>query len=301
MKIKNLFILSIGVAATLLTACSKDNLELGVESAAKISLNSGIDLQTRAIQETQIEAGRNLSLFVTKPAEEALYNNVKLTANGSGSFSHGDMYYPMDGSPVNFYAVHPYTADQNSLGVMTFSVQADQSSDKGYLDSDLLYALKENIGRTTSAIRLEFRHKLSKLEFTIKQEDGSDNLTGLSSLTILGMKPTTTIDLTSGVLGSASGTATDILTNGVKGVEASEATGISAVVVPQTISSGTRLLQITIGDVDYYYTTTSALTFDESKKYTLELTIKQGGIVLNSIIEGWEDNGDTITGEGQAE
>lgn len=299
MKVKHLIVLGIGMAATLLTACSKDHLEVG--SSAKIALNSGIDLQTRAIQETQIEEGRNLGLFVTRSADDALYNNVRLTADGNGGFSHQEMYYPMDGSAVNFYAVHPRQENLNALGVMPFSVQADQSDDEGYLDSDLLYALKEDVVRTTSTIRLAFRHKLSKLEFTIRQADGSDHLTGLSGLVISGLKTGTTLDLASGMLGSASGTAIDILANGVKGVEASVATGISAIVVPQTIAQGERLLQITIGDVDYYYTTTSALTFAEGKKYSLELTIKQGGIVLDSIIEGWENDGDTITGEGEAE
>lgn len=302
MKVNRLFVLGLVTASVLFSACSKDDNTIPEQT--KIALSSGIDMgivPTKAMQDVQIAVNEKLSLFINKNAGTNLYNNVEITANGNGGFTHTSLYYPLDNSNIDLYAVHPYTATASLTEAMPFAVQANQATNANYLTSDLLYTNKANIGRSANAIQLTFVHKLAQLEFTIKKGAGIE-LDNLNGVTIAGMKTGTTIDLATGTLGEATGSATDISANGVHGTEGveTEVTGITAIVVPQAIASGVKLFKITIGTIDYYYTTSSSLIFESGKKYNLQLTINHTGIILESVIEAWGE-GDTITGEGEAE
>ncbi|MDH6314130.1 hypothetical protein M2137_002924 [Parabacteroides sp. PFB2-10] len=302
MKVNKLFILGFVCLIGSFASCSKEDTPLSEQT--KIALSSGIDMgmvPTKAMQEVQIVLNEKLSLFINKNAGANVYNNVEITANGSGGFTHTPLYYPLDNSSIDLYAVHPYNDAASLTEAMPFAVQTNQTTNAGYLSSDLLYTSKANIGRSVNAIQLTFAHKLAQLEFTIKKGAGME-LDNLNTVTITGMKTNTTIDLATGALGEATGTAANISANGVRGTEEeeTEVAGITAIVVPQTINSGVKLFKITIGTIDYYYTTTSSLTFESGKKYNLQLTMNHTGILLESVIEAWGE-GDTITGDGEAE
>lgn len=279
------------------------------ENPQAIALSSSIDMGVKPLssnlsrlQNTQIETGRNLSLFITETANvsETLYNNVIIKADGNGGFTHQSMFYPMSGKNIDIYAVHPYSSSADLNTELIFSVAPDQTTNLGYLQSDLLYASKANVSRTKSSILLNFSHKLSKLEFTVLEGDEAD-LTDLNKINILNIKPSTSLNMISGVLGNASGSAVNIAAKGVHGTanaDETEVSGIEAIIVPQSIAAGVKLFEITIGDVKYYYTTTEEVTFLEGKKYNLKLTIRQTGIELTSSIEEWVDGGSVI---GEAE
>ncbi len=292
------------------TSCSKetnnynDNDNDNDERTA-IRLSSSVELGTLRLQDTQIARGQALSFFVTTSGnvESVLYDNVEIIANGSGAFTYEEtMYYPTDGSNVDFYAVHPYSEDALMNEVLPFSILADQSEETNYLDSDLLYALRENVTRTVAPVSMTFYHKMAKLEFIIIQGDGAD-ISGLNAVATLNARPSTTIDLTTGTLGNASGTATEIISYGVDNPvvgENGELQGITSIIVPQTLPAG-RTFRIRLGNIDYYYTTSdTGLTFEAGKKYTLRLTINQAEINLRSSIEDWIEGG-TITGDGSIE
>ncbi|NDW11767.1 fimbrillin family protein [Bacteroides sp. 214] len=302
MKINKLFLVGLVTTSVVFSSCSKEDSNLPEQTP--IALSSGIDMgiaPTRAMQETQIALNEKLSLFINKASGVNMYENIEITANGSGGFTHTPLYYPMDGSNIDIYAVHPYSSSASLSAAIPFSVQEDQTTTAGYLASDLLYATQTNVARNANAIPLTFAHKLTQLEFTIKKSTGSD-LTNLQTVTINGMKGSTTITVPTGALGEATGSAVSIQANGVHGTEEgeTEVSGITAIVVPQTVATGVKLFKIGIGGIDYFYTTTSPLTFENGKKYNLQLTINQTGIELESVIEAWGE-GDTIIGEGEAE
>lgn len=320
LKIKNVVIMKtvklvlvqmVLLLGILLVGCNNELVitDQETEKVQPILLSSKIDLGVNTfrnsflrVQDTQFENGRKLNLFVTETGDldEILYN-VVITADGNGGFTHQPMFYPMSGNNIDFYAVHPQSASADLSNTLTFSVATDQTAVADYLQSDLLYASKANVARTKNSVLLNFSHKLSKLSFTVAESDEAD-LALLSKLNILNVKPSTTLELTNGLLGSASGQGVNISAKGVQGTtgDETEVSGIEAIVVPQVIPAGVRLFEITIGTVNYYYQTTEELTFSEGKKYNLKLTIRQTGIELTSSIEDWTDGG-TITGEGEAE
>lgn len=304
---------SLALAFGLFIGCnnSQEVLEGTQDSPQVIRLSSNIDLGIKPfkanlsrLQNTQIETDRNLSLFITETADlsEPLYNNVVIKADGSGGFTHQSMFYPMSGKNIDIYAIHPYSSPADLNTDLNFSIVPDQSTNEGYLESDLLFASKTDVSRTKNSILLNFSHKLAKLEFTILEGDEAD-LTELNKINILNVKPSISLNTTSGVLGSASGSVLNVTAKGVHGTadpDETEVSGIEAIIIPQNIPAGVKLFEITIGNVKYYYTTTEELTFLEGKKYNLKLTIRQTGIELTSSIEDWTDGG-SVSGEGEAE
>lgn len=299
--------MGVAILAGTIIGCSKSNEDIETwTEQSPIQLQSTVSETRSRIQNEQIEAGENLGFFVTKTSDAGMvYDNVKITANGSGGFSYSEtMYYPVDNSMVNFYAIHPYNSTASvtsNSGIVDFSVIADQKSADNYLLSDLLHASKDGVSRTKDKVELKFSHKLSKFTFTIKAGNGME-LSDLNAVSIVGVKPSTTIDIISGDIGAASGDDTEIMTYNVRGTSEGESQvdGIQAIIVPQSINAGSKLFKITIGTTNYYYTPTENITFIEGYNYNYELTINQTGINVTSTISPWV-NSETIKGDGEAE
>lgn len=295
--------IAIGALVSLITAgCTKNYYENTDNDRQEIVLSSRVTLAGQPrLQELEIVPGQSLSFFVTRAAaiSSVLYSNVSITANNDSGFNYAElMYYPADGSDVDFYAIHPYAQSASLSNPLTFQVSANQSIQSNYLNSDLLYTGKKDVKRTADKVELVFSHKLSRLNFTIKTQDL--DLAGLNGVTVLTVLPETTIDITNGSIAAASGTPTNIRAYGVAGspVERAEVSGISAIIIPQQIPANTPLFEISIGTTTYIYRTPSSgdlLTFTEGNQYNLELTITQTGITLISRIEPWGDGG-TIGG-----
>lgn len=252
---KNVFLLGIAalLAANSMTSCSSDELESQrVQNAAqKISFTYNGGAGTRATSDpqagTSVATGLNVGIFGVSSEEETTMtnyiNNNYVTAAGNAiSIASGgaDMTWPTaSGATASIYAYAPYNDTWTLDGAMTFSVKADQSAEADYLASDLLYASAASQA-TGSTVNLAFSHKLSKMNVTIsKTSDSNIDLTN-ATVTITNTKTATTLNLTSGAIGEASGTATDI----VAVTSLGESTTACAVIVPQTVSAGTELVKI---------------------------------------------------------
>lgn len=284
-----------------ISCSSHDDNEGNDNAPVAIALSSKVDVITRSsLQNTQIANGQKVGFFVTKTSlpTDVRYTNVELTADGSGNFSSSPMYYPISTENVDFYAYHPYQASVSLAAPVTFSVQANQSTDASYLNSDLLYTTKTNVAKSTSAVPLTFKHKLTQLNFTIKQGIGMD-LSSMTSVEVLGLLPTTKLNLADGSITAAEGVATDIKVHGVRGTTTGEdqVSGMSAIVVPQTAALNVRLFKVTVNGVSYYYKPSVDITYEAGKKYNYILTIDHAGITVTSDIEDWGDGG-SINGTG---
>lgn len=285
------------VAGLIFSSCKKDN----DDKPRRIVLSSEVTLEAQPrLQDLQIVEGQALSLFVTTVSNTAdvLYDNVQITANGEGGFTYSDvMYYPLDGTHVDFFAIHPHSDAAELTVPVPFNVRQNQALASGYLNSDLLYATRKDVARTSSAVAMTFSHKMVKLDFTIITNESID-LSDLSSIVVSNTLPTVTIIPATGVISTASGTAADITVYGVSEavLEDNTISGMSAIIAPQAIAAGTQLFTITIGENSYTYTTTAAnpLNFVSGNKYKLRLTITGGQITLTSTIEDWDDGGSII-------
>lgn len=300
MSNKNLFFVAVAAfaASASIVSCSQENvLDEPIGGRTPIMLTSDIALSRvtdQTFQNTQIVSGVRVGVFV-QPATGSgalIADNAALTANGSGGFTGAPIYYPADGSAVSIYAYAPYNVDWNSSlnADKAFTVSADQSTEKGFTDSDLLRGVPTNNSLVASneEVPIAFKHKLTKLNINFDTSDSNVDLKG-AEVSILNTLSTTTLNVYSGAVGTASGTATEIKVASF----ASDATSFTAcaVIVPQTINSGTDLVCVKVNSTVINAKLNQAVTFESGKKYTY--TVKFNGtsaeLVLGSSITEWED------------
>lgn len=292
--------------ATTLTSCTKNynyyDCPEGGGEQNRITLSSEVQFGvTPRLQDEQIVDGQSLTLFVTRTGsvaeENQLYKNNRITANGIGGFTYRiPMFYPSDGTAVDFYAIHPYSADATLENVISFNIQTDQSIEANYLNSDLLFGLRTNSNPQVSAVPLTFYHKLSKLNFIVNTGDASIDLNNLSEISVLGTLPQTTINVQNGNITGATGTAAPVMAYGEANVTGAignqQATGFTAIIVPQTISEASNLFTLNIGGSLYNFTSATSYTFETGKKYTVTIDLTTLVIDLSgSQIENWADGG----------
>ncbi len=303
-KIVNTTASSILAAAVLSTpACTKYYYYYCDEGGGqnRIALSSVVEFAAgQRLQDNQIFAGQSLSLFVTRTGSvtdaNQLYINNQITSDGAGGFSYRiPMYYPSDGSAVDFYAVHPYASAATLGSPLTFSVQTDQRLQANYLISDLLFGGRDDVSPEAAAIELTFFHRLTKLDFIVTTSSPSIDLSKLTDINVLGTLPQTTIDVETGDITAAAGTAATIRAYAdatVAGSVGSQTvTGYTAIIVPQTVPAAQSFIELTIDGQMKYYTPVDPLTFLPGTKYAVTLDVSDTGVTLTSRIEDWTDGG----------
>ena len=310
MKNRNLFlgITAMFAAASGFVSCTNEVEDVqnagGCTPITLVSNVSGSRGANADLQKTQIAKDVNIGVFVNGTAG-LIENggNNRLAADGAGGFTGGNtMYYPEDGSAVSVYAYAPYADGWSLDGTNEFTVASDQSTDRGYLASDLLYGTPDSNPVTSSAepVSIRFGHKLSKLNINFDAGETGVDLKG-ATVSVLNTRPSTTLDLKDGALGTASGTAAEIKA----AVFADDASTFlaSAVIVPQTIAAGQFVRIVTAGNDTYNAELTSEVTFAERKVYTYTVKFSESGgettaeLVLGSVVDDWEDGNQDLEGE----
>ena len=281
--------MTMAAAMMILAGCSNDENEITDNWNGEIRLSSGVTVQqTRAnstnVPDTQIAKDEVVKVMVAKQSSDLHdYDGYTLdfTADGNGGLSSSTlMYYPASGMGVNIYAYHPADA------AASFSVQENQSVDEDYCKSDLLYSKAQDYARRKEAHSLTFVHKLCKVTYTLKSGTGSPDLTD-ATVKWMNVAKTIGFDAATGVVATPTITAT-ITPHATYG----------AVIVPQTVSSGTKLLQVTLANGGVlYYTPDTDQPFNGGKKYNYEITVNLSGLTVESTITDWDPVGKTGVAE----
>ncbi|WP_177172001.1 fimbrillin family protein [Prevotella sp. khp7] len=243
---------------------------------------------TRGLYETAIANGEKVYVWADK-GSAGTYAFLKawtLTSDGSGGLTGSTKYYPSDGDGLTFRAVHgnfsTAPTEGTAIGTLTHTVLADQSATGNYEKSDLHYGEGSGSYETVGSAPLNFTHKLSKIEVNLTAGIGliPSNVTNVT-VKVRNVKPSITINPSTGALGSASGTATTITArhtgNGV----------FEAVIPPQAAPSG--VLTITMGNVTVTVPNTVA-TFAENAKYVYNVKCDNKDKRLNPLWYVAENN-----------
>ena len=296
-------------AALTLAACSNDeNLNDG---PVELRLSSGIEVQTRTTHnlDIQLKDGEQVHVWVDDAnTGTALYNNNLLSKGNGGALTGGDaMYFPPSGS-VDIYALHgDVTLADNAYptSALTHTVANDQRSTvttagEGYQGSDLVYAKAEDIQRTTTPttiVPLTFYHLLSKVEVVLIQGTGDGNfLQSITSLQVLNTQPTANFTLdkataADAITVTASGTAAPISLDTDVSASSAEADQVlnEAIIVPQTINSGTPFIRVQTSESTFTYNLVNNTTFESGKKYKYIVTVRETGLEVDSNINDWTE------------
>lgn len=301
---KHLKLFTASLIALSLCACknetvSEPSVSGGTGSPNKIILKSSVT-ESRTpntdLQKNQIANGVKIGAFIVKEDGSCKYENEQLSADGNGKLTGNDMYFPIDGS-VSIHTYAPYNGSW-TYGENTFTISNDQSFDSGYLYSDLLYGEPQgsnSFSNSTGAITVNHLHKLAKLTIDFNVVDDTD-LTG-ATINVLNTLPSISLNATDGTLGTPSGTAAPIKAHVVNSTEGEAA---SVIIVPQTLTSQTPLVEIVTSEASKTLQAklTDNVTFESGKAYTYTVKVSAdvAEITLTTTVTDWE-TGDELTGE----
>ena len=285
-------IMLMAACAALLAGCTNEVGEgLGIDTPIQVTASVEGIMTTRADNTT--DNLDNFGLYIKDKDDSYTSNyggeNIKASKPEDASVwtLANEVLYQGSGQTYFAYAPHADAEDIDENMILSFSVQTDQSTGTNMQASDLLYDQGGKVG--SANLSVTFSHKLSKLTVTLqKGENLTENVT-FDGVTLRGTKPGTTLNLTDGTLGDASGTAADITM-----CPATTANTYECILVPQEATYSV-LINAMVGNEakTYVYTPSAPQEFLENKSYTLTLTVKNADVSMGNIgVNDWD--GDDI-------
>jgi len=196
------------------------------------------------------------------------------------------IYYPTDGSEVDFIAYYPYNSQIDATNI--FSVDITDQSDPARID--VLYsnnAVAKN--KHSSTVELGFNHLMSKLTFTLVKENNNLDLSSIGAK-LRGLYTTAVINLKNGEVSAVQTGEIDIKQNGSFVPDES----YSVIVTPAITGNETLYINTyssITGPRDYTWTLTN-IQFEPGKHYQFNIIFGVTGIkVSNPTIDQWSQDG----------
>lgn len=307
MTCNKLYIGLFGLGMMLLTACSQDentNKVLG-DTSHKMLLTSTIGATTRStnqnLQASQLANGNTIGVFVIDEANEVLCDNIKATADGDGGFTYSrDLFWPLEGK-AGIYAYGPYQESfTKKFGeAATFTVAEDQTTDAGYLASDLIFGLPVNgnpVAETTSAVPLAFSHMLVKVNISVTN-DTQTSLEG-ATVSLKDVANSVTLNTKTGELGASSGKG---MVKAATFPSNTTSYKCSAIIAPQMMTYGSKPVVVTLKDGTAMAATLhSDMDMKSGKNYDFSIYVGVGGAEMSisaSSLSDWDRNTDGLTAD----
>lgn len=330
MKLK--LFMTMAAVALIAASCSNDGSEV-TDGPIELRLTSGVEVQqTRSnTQAEQIANGEKIYAWMDEVSATEYIKAWSLTADGSGSLTGSDRYFPASGNSVDIYALHgnfasdAFTENTTTFpgSALTVAVEANQTpNDDGrmakYVQSDLLYAIQKNVSRSGASgnvktQELTFYHLLSKVEVALKTGAGSPDLSG-ATVTIENTKlkadftPNKTATMSSqseraamvDITGSENPIAPITIGNATCSNFAEGVVYNEAIIVPQTLATNAQFIKVQLkGNAALYYKI-SETTFESGKKYIYNITVNLTGLTATTKIEDWQPVA-TVNGNAEME
>ena len=266
------------IALASITSCT-NNAEEVLTQESEIKLTSEITpsrVTSLDYQSTQIVEGQQVGVTITGAKSE--HNNIAWTVGVNGTLNNENSPIYWGETDITVTSYHPYKADNEGTSY-TFSVCTDQSTDNGYLNSDLLWTTK-TASITDNPISLKFTHKLAKINVTLTSEDIAD--LSNAEIFICGTDIATGFNPTTGELSTVTSNIAEIKAS----VTTDKAYTGSAIIVPQTVKGGTQLIKILHKNKSFHYTLPEDMEYKSGHSYNYALQIKDSN--MENPIEGEE-------------
>jgi formylglycine-generating enzyme required for sulfatase activity len=283
MKTKDILAMALLPALGVLTACSNDDAQTADRVPITLTGTTMTVEETRAAADTALNKG----YLESEQTVKVLVRNTNGTdddwkdyiytsaANGVLTPPSTPPFYPLDNTNVDIVAFSP------SFASSTFSVLSDQTTNDSYMASDLVYASVTNKAKSTTAVPLQFEHKMAKIVVNVTAGKG---VSEIRSVTLASIYPTVSFNESTGAIGSATGTKTPVTI--ISGNETPAASG-AAVIPGQTVVGNLLTVVTDLGTATY---SVSSKTFTAGNAYTLNIRVKQTDINATTAIKDWTDN-----------
>ena len=284
MKTKNILAIALLPALTMLTAACSGDDEQQMDGRVPITLSvASMDINaftTRSaadidLNHSYIESGQTVRVRVSNTNANSWTDyNFSTGEGGTMTISGTAPYYPLDNTNVDIVAYYP------SFAGTTFSIRSDQSTNDGYMASDLLFASVANQEKTSTAVPLVFNHKMAKVVVTARAGMG---VTNIQSITLHKVLPDVPFNQQTGEISSATGN----ITNVIMAKEETATTVSGAALIPaQTIEGDLLTIETNLGTATY---NVNSKTFAAGKIYNLEITVNRAAVGATTTVNGWTD------------
>lgn len=314
---KNVF-LSVA-AALMLAACSNDDQLPPEETPIRLSAGLDVAAGTRGITDNSYNAtvfngGETIDVNIVEtgsPASPSVIYGTSgwLTAtigdSGDGATLSSACYWPGSGAGIDIYAWYPVSTATNwTIAHSVFKVPAIQSGSTDHKAFDLMYAApvggtgtnSQTVPSTsrTSAINLQFTHKLAKLVVTLAPKDANSGVTidDLKNATVTIGSVQTTADVTAatGAVTASTAASTETLT-----IMADEAGVTGYALIPAQTLSGT--LSVTLKAGGAMTATLSGFEVLAGQTNTLNVSVSLTDITVTTSIVNWTPNNNAGTAD----
>ena len=244
-------------------------------------------------------------------SDKYTYDNIKVTQENGNWNPATQMLWKNSTTAVDILAYAPYqesTEDANGKVKVfgktdyAFSVQADQSKAEDY-SSDLIVYKKTGFKpeldlNTNQAVDVSFTHLLSQLNLTIElrdqfNQDEKNPVTAgfVTDVKVNGTIISSKVDFAAASIGvQVDGTqeATAITPETTEFKTAGKTTdhaafNYSAIVIPQTVTTGNFSISFKVNGTDYIWTSTSDVNFVSGNKHQLSLLVGKDVVQVKGI------------------
>ena len=304
---KNVF-LSVA-AALMLAACSNDDQLPPEETPIRLSAGLDVAAGTRGITDnsytgTSFSGDESVDVNIKETAggTSATYGTggwltATIGAGGNGATLSSTCYWPGSGAGIDIYAWYPVSTATTywTTAHSVFKVPATQSGNTDHKAFDLMYAApvggtgtnSQTVPSTsrTSAINLQFTHKLAKLVVKLAPKDASVTSDDLKNATVTIGDVQTTADVVpaTGVVTASTTADTETLS-----VMANEAGTTGYALIPAQTLSGT--LSVTLKAGGAMAATLSGFAVLAGQTNTLNVSVSLTDITVTTSIVDWTPN-----------
>ena len=221
------------------------------------------------LNERSFASGENIMVRISNTGESA-WTDYMFTTGDAGAMTAPDPgpYYPAGSQNIDIVAYYPATAGSS------FSVASDQTADADYKASDLMFASKTNLAKTSEAVKLTFSHKMAKLCVNITPGAG---VTSITSVSLLNVKRTVSFNQATGAVGTATSAGSILMSNNG-----------AALIPAQTINGGLLSIVTDKGTATY---SVNSKAFEAGRRYTLNITVNLHAVGTTTAITGWNSQG----------
>lgn len=310
MKIKHL-LLPLVIPA--LTACQDDNFapNISTEGTMPIEIGAEYPLLSRA-SENGFDFGDRIGVYVAQYAgdnavslaspdiyaKNISYTLQESTAQWTGSTN---LYWDDIKGGADIVGYYPFVEVIDNPENMSVSVSQRQDAPatattlSGYEASDFMRAAVQKAMPTQGRVNLMFKHLMAGVRITLQPGTGftdADWSTVQKHITISNTIKDAVVNLQTGTV-NTTGNAAPEITPCVYGND------YRAVVVPQTVDAGKRLLNITIDGKSYTFSRNESITFAQGKLHSFTIKVERkadsGDYALTLVDEAilpWVDDPD---------
>lgn len=234
-------------------------------------------------------------------------DNVRHTFNEATSSwtSAFDLYWKDKYTAIDVYGYYPYGAPED-VNNYSFTVSTDQSRTYSdgrigeYEASDFLWGKAAGVQPTSNTVRLPLQHRMANARVILQEGTGFAD----GEWSELEKQVLVTNTILSASIDLASGTVTPSASQTQSNSDASRSITPSmrgdewrAIVVPQTIGSGTTLFSITLGGIPYKFTKAENFEYvsGHMSNFTIRVDKKEqtGSFTLKLVgesITAWEND-----------